>query len=236
MNGSGEHLDALQPFDRCDAVPVRHDQPHGRAVIGVERFAVHLVGDQDLGQRDRQHARASTSARSRGRRHRCPSARGRGCTTRDPRRRKAPLLRCQAAWLARSPREAAPPSSELSRRRSRPMARRPAAAASQAARFPRTRGSRRARSTASISDRRGVRVKGCSTAPPISSWPSWLGHGEVAADVVQLGRCDVGLERLGRRLGVERLTVDHRQRRTFAFQIICQRHVGPPRIGRLSCI
>ena len=56
-----------------------------------------------------------------------------------------------------------------------------------------------------------------------------VGHGEVAADVVQLGRRDVGLECLGWRLGVERLAVDHRQCRAFAFQIVCQSHFGPPR-------
>ena len=61
-----------------------------------------------------------------------------------------------------------------------------------------------------------------------------VGNGEVAADVVQLGRCDVGLECFGRRLGVEWLAVDHRQCRTFAFQIVCQSHCWPPRMGWLS--
>ena len=58
-----------------------------------------------------------------------------------------------------------------------------------------------------------------------------VGYREVAADVVQLGRRDVGFECFGGRLRVERLAVDHRQCSTFAFQIVCQSHFGSPRMG-----
>ena len=53
-----------------------------------------------------------------------------------------------------------------------------------------------------------------------------IGNGEVAANVVTLCRRDVGFECLGRCLSVERLGVDHRQRRTFVFLIVCQSHVA----------
>jgi hypothetical protein len=38
-------------FTEATPCPVGHDEPEGRAVVGVERLAVHLVGDQDLGFR-----------------------------------------------------------------------------------------------------------------------------------------------------------------------------------------
>ena len=46
-----QHVDARQPLHRRDRVPVRHDQPEGRSVIGRQRLAVHRVRDQDLGGR-----------------------------------------------------------------------------------------------------------------------------------------------------------------------------------------
>ena len=48
-----------------------------------------------------------------------------------------------------------------------------------------------------------------------------VGNGEVAADVVQQRWGDVGFECFRWRLSVERLGVDHRQCRTFVFQIVC---------------
>jgi hypothetical protein len=47
----GQDVDVLEPFHGGDAVPVGHDEPEWCAVVGVERLAVHLVGDQDLGFR-----------------------------------------------------------------------------------------------------------------------------------------------------------------------------------------
>ena len=47
----GQDVDPLQPLHGGDGVPVGHDQPERGAVVGDERLAVHLVGDQDLGRR-----------------------------------------------------------------------------------------------------------------------------------------------------------------------------------------
>ena len=47
----GQDVDALQPLHRRDGVPVGHDEPEGGAVVGTQRLAVHLVGDQDLRRR-----------------------------------------------------------------------------------------------------------------------------------------------------------------------------------------
>ncbi len=47
----GQDVDPLQPLHGRDGVPVGHDEPEGRAVVGAQRLAVHLVGDQDLGCR-----------------------------------------------------------------------------------------------------------------------------------------------------------------------------------------
>ena len=44
----GQDVDPLEPFHRGDGVPVGHDDPEGRSVVGTQRLAVHLVGDQDL--------------------------------------------------------------------------------------------------------------------------------------------------------------------------------------------
>ena len=77
-------------------------------------------------------------------------------------------------------------------------------------------------------------MKGCLDRPADFDPAVVVGDREVAADVVQLGRRDVGFECLGWCLGVEWLAVDHRQCRTFAFQIVCQSHFGPPRMGVLS--
>ena len=60
--GLGEDVDPLEPLHRGDGVPVGYDEPERGAVIGSQRFAVHLVGEQDvrgrvgrLGQRQRTH-------------------------------------------------------------------------------------------------------------------------------------------------------------------------------------
>ena len=47
----GQDVDPCQPFHGGDGVPVGHDEPERGAVVGGERFAVHLVGDQDLRRR-----------------------------------------------------------------------------------------------------------------------------------------------------------------------------------------
>ena len=53
------HLDALQPLHAACADVARHDHPQGRAMIGVQRLAVHLPGEQHLlGQRLVQRNRA----------------------------------------------------------------------------------------------------------------------------------------------------------------------------------
>ena len=52
-----------------------------------------------------------------------------------------------------------------------------------------------------------------------------IGYGKVAAHVVQRGRGNVTLECLGRRLGVERLGMDHGQRCALPFQVVGYGHL-----------
>src|SRR5947209_20434252 len=52
-----------------------------------------------------------------------------------------------------------------------------------------------------------------------------IGYGKVAAHVVQRSRRNVTLERLGRRLGVERPGVDHCQRCALPFQVVGYGHL-----------
>ncbi len=58
--------------------------------------------------------------------------------------------------------------------------------------------------------------------------PVVVRHREVAADVVELGGRDVAVERLWRRLRVERVAVDHRQRGPRPLEIVGHCHVLQP--------
>jgi hypothetical protein len=45
-----DDIDSREPLHGRHAIPVGHDEPERRAVICRQRFAVHLVGDHDLGR------------------------------------------------------------------------------------------------------------------------------------------------------------------------------------------
>ena len=162
-------------------------------MVGVQRLAVHLVGDQDLRRRigcvgEGERAHEAQVGLVGLRQHRLEVIRAVvGAVEAD-----LDAVRCRAA-PARGRRAGGRPSSGRSRRRSRPTARRPAAAASSRRPFP-AHSSVTARSTAGMARRSSsVSVVGLSTAPPISSVPSCVGHREVAADIVELGRGDLAV-------------------------------------------
>ena len=171
----GQDVDPLQPFHGGDGVPVGHDQPEGGSVVGGQRLAVHLVGDQDLCRRigcvgEGERAHEAQVGLVGLRKHRLEVIRAVvGALEAD-----LDAVRCRAG-RAPGPRAGGRPSTGRSRPRSRPMARRPAAAASRGARSRHIRASRRARPPACARRSSSVSLVGLSTAPPTSSVPSWLG-------------------------------------------------------------
>ncbi len=129
---------------------------NGRSVVGRQRLAVHLVGDQDLGRRVGRVRRGRASGRSRGRPARSPAAPAAGGTApwSAPSKRTSTPSACgprlaRGRRCSRAPRPARGGDGVVAPRlagRQRPRRR--------GARCRRTRGSRRARPRAARAGRR----------------------------------------------------------------------------------
>jgi hypothetical protein len=209
----GQDVDVLEPFHGGDAVPVGHDEPEGRAVVSVERLAVHLIGDQDLGFRIGGVGEGQGPLEGqvggvdvlKDRVEQVGAVVGAGEADLDARGGRLGLLEHLVQ-------EGAGPASGgdgvvtpwfADRQRSHRQAPVPGA-------FQRDDPLDRGHGT-QVVQRQGPRLVDRATDLEGSVVG---GDREVAADIVELGRGDVALEGLRRGFGVEGLAVDHRQRRT----------------------
>ena len=58
IEGFVRHFDAGEPLHRRHAIPPGHQQTNGKAVVGCQRLAVHLVGEKQF----RSHGRSKRQA------------------------------------------------------------------------------------------------------------------------------------------------------------------------------